>query len=177
MKQLNKLIDAVPAGGPIVKTKVGKFKRAVYYMEYLEQVVADVCRTMGCPLPPRCDLVTAERRRLCQDPVPQVNKGPLPQTRLEDDAVVPDLAVPRSSLQSHSKEWEIYGISQEDWMAAGSSKEQEVHGPQTAYVDVVCDPQAMNMLGEAPEVFVVSLDGCVTSVGTLLSSDQVTQQS
>lgn len=54
--------------------QVGKFKRAVYYMEYLEQVVADVCRTMGCPLPPRCDLVTAERRRLCQDPVPQVNK-------------------------------------------------------------------------------------------------------
>ncbi|KAL1443210.1 hypothetical protein MTO96_030389 [Rhipicephalus appendiculatus] len=104
-----------------------------------------------------------------------------------NDAVVPDMEFPPdipSSLEQETGEWERYGISKEDWTAAGSSQQNTPQspdrsvptGPEKTFVDVICSSFTSTPLKEAPEYFIVSPNGDVTSLGKLpsLSEHQCT---
>ncbi|XP_077530737.1 uncharacterized protein LOC144142832 [Haemaphysalis longicornis] len=117
-------------------------------------------------------------------PPPQPLQDELSLT--DDEAVVPDytnLVPPRQG----TREWELYGISQEDWMAAGSSQagssqqqtppspppqqqqEESESGVTKTCVELTCveEPTSGHPMVDAPACFVVTSSGDVVAVGDL----------
>ncbi|XP_029837951.2 uncharacterized protein LOC115321809 [Ixodes scapularis] len=176
MAQLATLFEMVPLNHEGKSSKAAKFKQTLCYLRHLERSIQAECSARPLPIPPRCNLLTnddGQRQGLavnsCSWEVPPKELDSAIKA-LEDAAVVPDMeiALMTEGLRDDAGEWEIYGISQEDWTVAGPSQDApkcQTEVVQTSYVDVVCDPELPVPLLISPEVFVVSTDGTVTSVG------------
>ncbi|XP_037274789.2 uncharacterized protein LOC119167418 [Rhipicephalus microplus] len=192
MRCLDELVDELPIDKRIFKTRISQLNRIIAYFYYLEDTVQAICKQQGIPLPAdyqrllanrscqskgncKCRIALARRAAAfieCNYAQSTAGEG--------QDAVVPDIEFPPdmpSSRERETGEWERYGISKEDWMAAGSSQQNTPQSPnwsanmwpEKTFVDVMCSSSTATPLKEAPEYFIVSPNGDVTSLGTLSS--------
>ncbi|XP_037501453.1 uncharacterized protein LOC119375346 [Rhipicephalus sanguineus] len=189
---MSRLTQAHSAGSGEAASQL---KRTIEYFYYLEDTVQSICKQRDIPLPLDYQIFLANRSCLseesCGCPTALVKRAvasiELPYTQTtpseSNDAVVPDTEFPPdipSSLEPETGEWERYGISKEDWMAAGSSQQNTPQSPdqsvptvpEKTFVEVICSGFTSTPLMEAPEYFVISPSGDVTSLGKLPSQPE-----
>lgn len=186
MRTLEKLAEKLPLNRIVYRSKTSQLKGTIEYCEFMEETIHSICaRRQRCP-PANCSLFTTNQsHRLAKAAWASTasRKEVLtpPETHLSsiDDAVVPDVDfLPQvCDIKQESADWEHYGISKEDWMAAGSSQQEATpHSseqivptmPSKTYVNLVTDSVTSMPMKEAPEYFVVSAKGEVISLGKLL---------
>ncbi|XP_054928659.2 uncharacterized protein [Dermacentor andersoni] len=189
MRRLDELVSRVPLDTEIFKTRASQLKRTIEYFHYLEDTIQAICKERDIPLPRDYQMFLANRSCLSgegsEHPTTRAQKAfaskELPRTQMKPshgEALVPDLEFPPDidvNFEQETDKWEHYGISKEDWMAAGSSQQstpvsldQAVPAvPNKTFVDIIYNSATSTPLKEAPEYFVISATGDVTSVGKL----------
>ncbi|XP_077521629.1 uncharacterized protein LOC144132823 [Amblyomma americanum] len=187
MQTLDELTDQVPLDPRIYKSKNVKLRRTIDYYTFLEETIHSMCARRRRRPPAHCNLFPNSRRHQPTEAAwapAAFQKKMLPPAETHrarnDDAVVPDVHSPPQTfhMKQESRDWELYGISMEDWMAAGSSQQEASPNsydqvvptamPNTSIVNITTDCVMSRPLVEAPEYFVVSSTGELISLGKLL---------